>query len=101
MRLFIGKMVRSESARIEHHTGRPLTDEWMSAFSAPRNPAPQPPLTANQHNHQPHERVHAHHDEKKNVTRYRVAGRAVRLHETSRFVREGGRWFYVDGDLHG
>lgn len=21
------------------------------------------------------------------------------LHERSRFVREGGRWFYVDGDL--
>ena len=35
------------------------------------------------------------------VARYRVAGRAVRLHETSRFVREGGLWFYVDGDLHG
>ena len=24
---------------------------------------------------------------------------AVRLHERSRFVLEGGRWFYVDGDL--
>ena len=23
---------------------------------------------------------------------------AVRLHERSRFVREGGRWLYVDGD---
>lgn len=23
---------------------------------------------------------------------------AVRLHERSRFVREAGRWFYVDGD---
>lgn len=33
------------------------------------------------------------------VARYRVTGRAVRLHETSRFVREEGRWFYVDGDL--
>jgi len=32
------------------------------------------------------------------VARYRVAGRPVRLHERSRFVREGGRWFYVDGD---
>ena len=31
------------------------------------------------------------------VARHRVAGRAVRLHERSRFVREGGRWFYVDG----
>ena len=33
------------------------------------------------------------------VARYRVGGRAVRQHERSRFVREGGHWFYVDGDL--
>lgn len=33
------------------------------------------------------------------VARYRVGGRAVRLHERSRFVREGGRWYYVDGDI--
>ena len=32
------------------------------------------------------------------VARYRVGGQAVRLHERSRFVREGERWFYVDGD---
>ena len=32
------------------------------------------------------------------VARYKVGGgRAERLHEVSRFVREGGRWFYVDG----
>lgn len=23
------------------------------------------------------------------------------LHERSRFVREGGRWFYIDGDIDG
>ncbi|EPZ15157.1 hypothetical protein M622_16515 [Thauera terpenica 58Eu] len=34
------------------------------------------------------------------VARYRVGGRAQRLHETSRFVRENGLWFYVDGDIH-
>ena len=33
------------------------------------------------------------------VARHRVAGRAVRLHERSRFVRLAGRWFYVDGDI--
>jgi len=33
------------------------------------------------------------------VARYRVGGRAVRLHETSRFVRVDERWLYVDGDL--
>lgn len=26
-------------------------------------------------------------------------GKAVRLHERSRFVKENGRWFYLDGDL--
>mgnify|MGYP003461222294 FL=1 len=33
------------------------------------------------------------------VTRYRIAGRGHRLHETSRFVCEDGRWLYVDGDV--
>lgn len=33
------------------------------------------------------------------VARFRVDGKAVRQHERSRFVREGGRWFYVDGDV--
>jgi SEC-C motif-containing protein len=28
-----------------------------------------------------------------------LGGRATRLHEISRFVREDGRWFYLDGDL--
>lgn len=32
------------------------------------------------------------------VARYRLGGRAVRLHERSRFVRQDGRWRYVDGD---
>lgn len=31
------------------------------------------------------------------VARYKVGGKAHRLHEISRFVREGGRWFYLDG----
>ena len=33
------------------------------------------------------------------VARYKVNGRAHRLHEVSRFVREDGRWFYVDGEI--
>ena len=33
------------------------------------------------------------------VARFRsAAGQAERLHERSRFVREDGRWFYVDGE---
>ncbi len=33
------------------------------------------------------------------VARYKIGGRAERLHEVSRFVREEGRWFYVDGSF--
>lgn len=33
------------------------------------------------------------------VARYKVGGRAHRLHEVSRFVREDGKWFYVDGSF--
>jgi len=34
------------------------------------------------------------------IARSKVGGRAQQLEETSRFVREGGRWTYIDGDLH-
>jgi SEC-C motif-containing protein len=44
--------------------------------------------------------VDAAHAEVEFVARYRPAsGPAVRLHERSRFVRENGRWYYLDGDL--
>ena len=33
------------------------------------------------------------------VARSKLGGRAHRLHEVSRFVREDGCWYYVDGDL--
>ncbi|APW40922.1 hypothetical protein RD110_23980 [Rhodoferax koreense] len=46
-----------------------------------------------------HRPIDADHAEVEFVARQRGAdGRATRLHERSRFVREQGRWFYVDGD---
>ena len=33
------------------------------------------------------------------VARCREAGRAQRLHEISRFVRQDGRWLYIDGQI--
>jgi SEC-C motif-containing protein len=45
--------------------------------------------------------IDADHAEVEFVARSRVGGRGQRLHERSRFVREGGRWFYLDGDLGG
>ena len=48
-------------------------------------------------------RQHAQHDADHAtvafIARYKINGRAHRLQEISRFVREDGRWFYVDGDV--
>ena len=32
------------------------------------------------------------------IARYKITGKAHRLHETSRFVKFDGQWFYVDGN---
>lgn len=46
-----------------------------------------------------HRVIDASHAEVEFVARQRDrSGRAVRLHERSRFVRDNGRWYYVDGD---
>jgi len=31
------------------------------------------------------------------IARYKVNGKAERLHELSQFVRENGRWYYLEG----
>lgn len=46
-----------------------------------------------------HRIVDADHAEVEFVARSRMAGKAHRLHERSRFVRAGGRWYYTGGDL--
>jgi len=35
------------------------------------------------------------------VARSKQGGRAQRLHEISRFLRENGRWYYLDGEFPG
>jgi SEC-C motif-containing protein len=44
-----------------------------------------------------HREIDADHAEVEFVARSKLAGRAHRLHELSRFEREQGRWTYVDG----
>nr|WP_213361454.1 YchJ family metal-binding protein [Brachymonas denitrificans] len=51
-----------------------------------------------------HRIIDATHAEVEFVARSRLQGRAIRLHERSRFVREADdqgvlRWYYVDGDM--
>jgi SEC-C motif-containing protein len=45
-----------------------------------------------------HRQVDPSHAEVEFLARSRIGGRAHRLHERSRFVREEARWYYVDGD---
>ena len=35
------------------------------------------------------------------VARCKVNGRAQRMHEISNFVRQDGRWYYIDGQMQG
>lgn len=46
-----------------------------------------------------HAKQDANHATVEFVARYKVSGRAQRMHEVSRFVREDGRWFYVAGEV--
>jgi SEC-C motif domain protein len=47
-----------------------------------------------------HETIDDDHATVEFVARYRLGGgRAQRQHETSRFVREHGCWYYLDGEL--
>ena len=43
-----------------------------------------------------HEQTDADHAQVEFVARSKLGGRAHRLRERSRFVREGGRWLYLD-----
>ncbi|QEA12421.1 HAD family hydrolase [Comamonas flocculans] len=60
--IFIGKAVRSEAARIERETGRPLTDAWMTTFYERRNARLQAELEPIAGALEAVRRVHAHLD---------------------------------------
>ncbi len=76
-----------------------LLTTWHPSTRPAALDAPEPALRwlgLEVRRHRPVEDAHA---EVEFVARSKMGGRAFRLHETSRFVREGGRWFYVDGDV--
>jgi SEC-C motif-containing protein len=48
-----------------------------------------------------HDVIDSDHEEVEFVARYKLGGRAHRLHESSRFTRDSDAcWRYVDGDIH-
>jgi HAD superfamily hydrolase (TIGR01509 family) len=62
MQLFLGRMVRDQRALIEHHTGRPLTEEWLAQFRARRDEQLQLRVKAVPGAVEAVERVHAMYD---------------------------------------
>ena len=59
MAIFLGKAVKDERARIEAHTGRPLTEDWMEAFRQRRDAQLRQRLVAIRHAPDAVARVHA------------------------------------------
>jgi HAD superfamily hydrolase (TIGR01509 family) len=60
--IFIGRMVKDERERIEHHTGQPLTEEWLVWFRERRNLALEQELLAVANVHAAVHEVHARHE---------------------------------------
>lgn len=48
---------------------------------------------------QSHTPLDEHHATVEFIARYKLNGRAFKLHESSRFERVGERWLYVDGEM--
>ena len=82
---------------------RGLLDYLLATWHPSTRPAelqPEPPglrwLGLEVRRHTP---IDADHASVEFVARSKLGGRAQRLHETSRFVREDGRWYYLDGEI--
>jgi SEC-C motif-containing protein len=82
---------------LEHY----LNDSWHPATrpaTLERDAVPRPRwLGLTIKSHVP---LDDHHATVEFVARYKLNGRAFKLHETSRFERVAGRWVYVDGEIH-
>ena len=80
-----------------------LADYLLATWHASTRPAalePDPPgLTWLGLDVRRHAQLDEDHATVSFVARSKLGGRAHRLQETSRFVRELGRWYYVDGDV--
>ncbi|MEW5892555.1 MAG: YchJ family metal-binding protein [Pseudomonadota bacterium] len=77
-----------------------LRASWHPATRPERLDLAEPPvpkwlgLTVRQHG-----QTDADHATVEFIARYRIEGRAYRLHERSRFERLDGQWYYRDGEI--
>ena len=75
-----------------------LLATWHPSTRPAELPPPEPGLRWLGLEVRRHTPVDADHATVEFVARSKLGGRAHRLQECSRFVREAGRWYYVDGD---
>jgi SEC-C motif domain protein len=78
-----------------------LMDSWHPSTRPNEAPRFEPGLRWLGLDIRHHRRIDDSHAIVEFVARGKFGSRAHRLHETSRFVREAGRWTYLDGQLHG
>jgi HAD superfamily hydrolase (TIGR01509 family) len=93
MRIFVGKMVRDEKARIERETGQPLTEDWMALFRERRNAALEQELSIIANAHEAVRAVHERLD-----ARIACASGADR-HKVEFQLRKVGLHSYFDGRI--
>ncbi|MDZ7918384.1 MAG: YchJ family metal-binding protein [Rhodococcus sp. (in: high G+C Gram-positive bacteria)] len=92
-------LMRSRYSAYVLQLGGYLLDTWHPTTRPAQQPTFEPGLRWLGLEVQAHQQADADHATVRFVARSKLGGRAHRLQETSRFVREGGRWFYVDGDV--
>jgi SEC-C motif-containing protein len=92
-------LMRSRYSAFVRELGNYLEQTWHPSTRPAEPPHFEPGLRWLGLEVKRHRVIDADHAEVAFVARSKLGGRAHRLNETSRFVREGGRWFYVDGDL--
>ena len=90
-------LMRSRYSAFVRHLGGYLQDTWHSDTRPSAAPTFEPGLRWLGLEVKRHTRTGEHSAEVEFVARSKTGSRAHRLHEVSRFVREAGRWFYVDG----
>jgi SEC-C motif domain protein len=92
-------LMRSRYSAYVLQLGPYLLDTWHASTRPAEEPGFEPGLRWLGLDVREHRQHDADHATVRFVARSKLGGRAHRLQETSRFVREGGRWFYVDGDV--
>ena len=91
-------LMRSRYCAYVRQLGSYLHDTWHPATRPAEAPTFEPGVSWLGLEVKRHTVIDDDHAEVEFVARSKFGGRAHRLHERSRFVREGGRWYYMAGD---